>query len=300
MLAVGIPKDAKCILYLKTKNRMARKKSSVLDDLVDIAAQLPWKAGVGLAVVAYFILHYFATRAPLSMNPAELKALGTTVGDSVTHGVGTMLATVFQYIVPFAFLVGAFISFSRRRRQSELHAQVASDPAADALEKMSWRDFEGLVAEAFRQQGYRVLERGGDGPDGGVDLELHMGSDKYLVQCKQWKSTKVGVATVRELYGVMTAERAVGGFVVASGQFTEEARSFAEGRSIKLIPAQSLLTMIQQNAGHPCNPRPAEEVAPACPKCGSPMVQRVAHKGSQAGNRFWGCPRFPACRGVRS
>lgn len=104
---------------------MARKKTSVLDDLVDIAAQLPWKAGVGLAVVAYFILHYFATRAPLTMNPAELKALGKTVGDSVTHGVGTMLASVFQYIVPLAFLAGAFISFSRRRRQSELHAQVA-------------------------------------------------------------------------------------------------------------------------------------------------------------------------------
>ena len=68
---------------------------------------------------------------------------------------------------------------------------------------MSSREFEGLVAEAFRQQGYRVVERGGDGPDGGVDLELHMGSDKYLVQCKQWKSQKVGVAIVRELYGVM-------------------------------------------------------------------------------------------------
>lgn len=124
-LAVGINWDAKCILHLKAINRMARKKTSVLDDLVDIAAQLPWKAGVGLAVVAYFILHYFATRAPLTMNPAELKALGKTVGDSVTHGVGTMLASVFQYIVPLAFLAGAFISFSRRRRQSELHAQVA-------------------------------------------------------------------------------------------------------------------------------------------------------------------------------
>ena len=58
------------------------------------------------------------------------------------------------------------------------------------------------------------------------DLELHQGSDKYLVQCKQWKVSKVGVATVRELYGVMTAERAVGGFVVASGAFTDDAKAF--------------------------------------------------------------------------
>lgn len=297
MLAVGIPQDAKFILYLKTTNRMARKKSSVLDDLVDIAAQLPWKAGVGLAVIAYFILHYFATRAPLTMNPAELKALGKTVGDSVTHGVGTMLASVLQYIVPLAFLVGAFISFSRRRRQSELHAQVATDPAADALEKMSWQEFEGLVAETFRRQGYRVVERGGDGPDGGVDVELHMGSDKYLVQCKQWKSQKVGVATVRELYGVMTAERAVGAFVVASGAFTDEAKSFADGRAIKLFDARKLRSIIGQV---PSSATAAEQTMPACPKCGSEMVRRTAKKGANAGNQFWGCSRFPTCTGVRS
>lgn len=289
--------DAKSIFHQKMTIGMARKKSSVLDDLVDIAAQLPWKVGVGLAVIAYFILHYFATRAPLTMNPVELKALGNTVGDSVTHGVGTMLATVFQYIVPFAFLVGAFISFSRRRRQSELHTQVANDPATDALEKMSWREFEGLAAEAFRQQGYRVVERGGDGPDGGVDLELHMGSDKYLVQCKQWKSQKVGVAIVRELYGVMAAERAVGAFVVASGAFTEEAKNFADGRAIQLFDAKKLRTMI----GHAPSAVPvAEETTPACPKCGSEMVRRTAKKGSNAGNQFWGCSRFPGCTGIRS
>lgn len=276
---------------------MARKKSSVLDDLVDIAAQLPWKAGLGLAILAYFILHYFATRAPLTMNPAELKALGKTMGDSVAHGLGTMLASVFQYIVPLAFLVGAFISFSRRRRQAELHAQVATDPAADALEKMSWREFEGLVAETFRKQGYRVVERGGDSPDGGVDVELHMGSDKYLVQCKQWKSQKVGVATVRELYGVMTAERAVGGFVVASGTFTDEAKSFADGRSIKLFDSRKLRAMI----GHvPSTVATAEQTMPGCPKCGSEMVRRTAKKGTNAGNHFWGCSRYPSCNGIRN
>lgn len=289
--------DAKSVPSTQTENAMARKKTSVLEDLMDISAQLPWQVGVGLAVVAYWILHYFATRAPLTTNPAELKAIGKTVGDSVTHGLGTMLASVFQYVVPVAFLAGAFISFSRRRRQSELHGQVANDPTADALEKMSWQEFEGLAAETFRRQGYRVVERGGDGPDGGVDLELHMGSDKYLVQCKQWKSQKVGVAVVRELYGVMAAERAVGGFVVASGVFTDEAKSFADGRAIQLFDARKLRAMI--GSVHSAAPV-ADSAVPACPKCGSNMVRRTAKKGSNAGNQFWGCSRFPACNGVRS
>ncbi len=34
----------------------------------------------------------------------------------------------------------------------------------------------------------------------------------------------------------------------------------------------------------------------ACPKCGSQMVQRTSKKG----NTFWGCSRFPKCRGTKN
>lgn len=42
----------------------------------------------------------------------------------------------------------------------------------------------------------------------------------------------------------------------------------------------------------------AEEQAPPCPKCGSPMVRRQAKSGSNMGQKFWGCSTFPKCRGV--
>lgn len=35
-----------------------------------------------------------------------------------------------------------------------------------------------------------------------------------------------------------------------------------------------------------------------CPKCGSEMVIREVKKGQNAGNKFWGCSKFPKCRGV--
>ncbi len=287
---------------------MARKKSSVFDDLIDIASHLPWQVGVVLAFISYLVLHYFATRAPLPTNPAELKSLGKTIGESVGHSLTTTFAMYLQYIVPVCFLVGAVVSFFRCKRQSALHAQVAADRSSNALEKMTWREFEGLAAETFRQQGYRVVERGGNGPDGGVDLELYQGADKYLVQCKQWKSSKVGVAIVRELFGLMSAEHAVGGFVVASGEFTQEAKTFAEGRSIRLVDARKLRVLIASNVATPVMPtseprRSAGSVtdaSPACPKCGSRMVRRVAKSGANAGKQFWGCSTFPACRGIRS
>ena len=38
--------------------------------------------------------------------------------------------------------------------------------------------------------------------------------------------------------------------------------------------------------------------APLCPKCGSTMVLRTAKSGANQGERFWGCPNYPRCRGV--
>ena len=36
-----------------------------------------------------------------------------------------------------------------------------------------------------------------------------------------------------------------------------------------------------------------------CPKCGGKMVERVARRGKNAGNTFWGCSNFPQCRFTR-
>ncbi|MCM5570051.1 topoisomerase DNA-binding C4 zinc finger domain-containing protein [Burkholderiaceae bacterium FT117] len=41
-------------------------------------------------------------------------------------------------------------------------------------------------------------------------------------------------------------------------------------------------------------------VAPSCPRCGSPMRQRMARRGRNAGSYFWGCSRYPRCKGTRS
>ena len=38
--------------------------------------------------------------------------------------------------------------------------------------------------------------------------------------------------------------------------------------------------------------------APACPRCNSEMVLRVAKKGARQGQIFYGCVQFPKCRGV--
>ena len=158
---------------------MARKKQSPLEDLIDIAAHLPWKAGLVLALFAYLGFHYAASLPMVPVATTDLKSYSQSIGSSVGRQLLITVSSIFQYIVPLAFLIGSAVSFIRSRRQLELHRTVASNPTQDSLEKLSWRDFENLAGETFRQQGYRVVERGGAGPDGGVDIELHMGKDKY-------------------------------------------------------------------------------------------------------------------------
>jgi len=42
----------------------------------------------------------------------------------------------------------------------------------------------------------------------------------------------------------------------------------------------------------------SDENIPLCPRCGSEMILRVAKKGANAGNQFWGCSTYPKCKGV--
>lgn len=39
---------------------------------------------------------------------------------------------------------------------------------------------------------------------------------------------------------------------------------------------------------------------PHCPRCGSTMNKRLARRGRNAGNQFWGCSRYPSCKGTRN
>lgn len=264
---------------------MARKKrTSPFEDLIDIAAMLPWWAGVALAAISYIVLHQFAGTGttPTASNVTEL----AQVAQKQLIGV---LCSFGQYLLPAAFLIGAGISAWRNANAEQLLALAKESPTSAGLADFSWQEFERLVGQAFRERGFDVVESGGGGADGGIDLVMRMGKDKYYVQCKHWKAKAVGVAPVRELFGVMKAHGAVGGFVVASGPFTEEAENFARGRAIELIDAVSLISPVYQKVGEI---RPS----PSCPKCGAPMTKRTAKKGNKAGSAFWGCRNYPGCR----
>ena len=270
-----------------------REKQGWPKALMGLAMRLPWWLGLALAVISYLGLHHLAQKPA---GTALLGQMGGFVLSAVTHG----LALAGQYLLPLLFGIGALLSAFRRGKAARLHAAAAS--RADALDAMNWQEFEILVGEYFRREGYSVLDNGGGGADGGVDVVLHGAGGSHLVQCKHWRALRVGVQPVRELYGVMAAHGAAGGFVVTSGDFTEDAVRFADGLSLRLVNGKTLLRGIRAQAGNgPETTKPADLSTPDCPVCGAAMVLRQARSGANAGKQFWGCSRYAQdrCRGTR-
>src|SRR5664280_1503639 len=70
------------------------------------------------------------------------------------------------------------------------------------LRLLNAAEFEWLVGELFRREGWTVDETGSqEGRDGNIDLRLRKGGVSRLVQCKRWTAWQVGVDDIRAFAG---------------------------------------------------------------------------------------------------
>lgn len=184
------------------------------------------------------------------------------------------------------------------RRSRKVFERAIDRPGAMS---MTWSQLEDLVGQTYQRLGYEVVRRGGPQPDGGVDLELHRAGERVLVQCKHWKSWQVGVKPVRELWGVAASEGAARAIFVTSGTYTQAARSFAADKALELLDGSALAGLVKAAGRGPDAQQPAavtNQITVVCPRCGQPMVRRIARQGPNSGQAFWGCSDYPACRGT--
>lgn len=255
------------------------------DSFGEILLKLPWWVSVLLGLLAFAAVRW---------------GLPAWAGNDTTRQILTKGIVPLAPLAPVIFGmfgIGSFWLGKSRRRLVDEQTNLES------LRNTSWKQFEFLVAEAYRRQGYQVEYSLGRGADGGVDLILRRDGRMSLVQCKQWKVFSVGAPVIREMFGLLTAEKADEAFIVTSGNFTRDAQSFAEGKPIRLVDGPQLLALVQSVQIRPTanEPKtveaPAQASAPACPQCGKMMVLRTARRGANPGNRFWGCSAYPACKG---
>ncbi len=199
-----------------------QKKQDGFDVLVSAFARAPWWVPLPAAAAAYF----------------AVPVLGAA---TVPH---TTAATWHAAGLVAAFLIGVAgaAGLAERLRRGRL---IARSRSLSALQALGWREFEQLCAEAYRRAGFAVSETA-SGADGGVDLVLRRGRETTFVQCKHYAVRRVDVRPVRELYGVMSAERAQRGVVICSGDFTGPALEFARKvGNVTLVDGPALLELLR-------------------------------------------------------
>jgi restriction system protein len=272
-----------------------RRDDSLLDEIFDTLKHTPIWVGPTLAAAAFLLLRF----AVPAMMPASKP--GTFDIGTILRPMLPMLAWLTGFAVIVAW-IGAELHKLLNRRLLDSRSSVSS------LGDISWQEFEHLVSEAYRRQGYVAQVVGNSSGDGGIDIQLTRPGETVLVQCKQWKAWKVGVTIVREMLGVVVSRKADKGIIVTSGRFTGEAHRFAEKADppVQLIDGSALFELIRsvqrrgpQEGTQPPPTEPSSLKRPTCPACGTQMVLRTARRGSNAGSQFWGCSGYPKCRGKR-
>jgi hypothetical protein len=151
------------------------------------------------------------------------------------------------------------------------------------LRLLDSEEFEWLVGELFRRDGWTIEETGRrDAPDGNVDLRLRRGDERRIVQCKRWTTQLVGVDLIRTFAGTLLREGLTGrdGVFVTLTAFGSQAEAEARSMGMTLVDNRALYAQAER----------ARRTEP-CPKCQAPMVLDRSSRG------WWFRCVAPGCQG---
>lgn len=148
----------------------------------------------------------------------------------------TLLARVFlpeAYVAvgmlsafPFA-IIGIMAAWRQRDKPSPESISLA----LSTLEKMSWKEFSSLMAQAFALQGFNVVSLDSNS----ADLHLEKFGKTTLVSCKRWKAATLGVEVLKDLKALQTSQDATYAACISLSLPTGVALKFAKDNAIQLI-----------------------------------------------------------------
>jgi restriction system protein len=144
---------------------------------------------------------------------------------------------VYGVISAWPFLgIGMIAAWKQFRAPSAV--QVAD--TLDKIRAMSWRDFSGLVEDAFRQDGYSVERL----DDRAADFAIGKAGKTALVSCKRWKAASQGVEPLRDMQTAIENRGAHEGIYLTAGAVSDNARRFATENKIQVVQGADLARML--------------------------------------------------------
>ncbi|RJF96138.1 restriction endonuclease [Noviherbaspirillum saxi] len=167
--------------------------------LFAILLRSPWWISFAIAIVLGLIASVLL--------PRQYAALGPSAG------------------FPF-FVIGVIAAWKQWQAPSATRIARARQVFSD----MAWRDFSGVLEQAYMRKGFTVTHYAGKG----ADLEILGPNGKSLVSGKRWKAASTGVEPLKELAAAADTASARAIYITL-GELTDNARSFANKKNIAVL-----------------------------------------------------------------
>ena len=134
---------------------------------------------------------------------------------------------------------------------SEVQTFSCADPALGgpvALDcnSMDGREFEQLVADVLRANGFSSVRLTKASADRGVDVTAIKDGKRYAIQCKRYAS-KVGNAAVQQVYAGKAIYGCDVAVVVTNSSFTDQAKQDACALGVELWDGRMLQFLVGSN-----------------------------------------------------
>lgn len=170
------------------------------------------------------------------------------ISAAIAAALGGMAAAVLpeQWRVFGLFLGAPFavIAVVALRRQLRAPSAKRVESTLDAVRAMSWPAFADALERGMRADGYEVTRLEG----GAADFEIVKEGRREVVSAKRWKAARVGIEPLKELVAVREARESV---CVLAGELTDNARSYAAQKRIRLVRGEELAKLLPELGRRP-------------------------------------------------
>lgn len=160
-----------------------------------------------------------------------------------------MIDIAWEYEFDYPLDVENYLCSLVSRTEQNLY-DIANHP--DSIYDLSSADFEDLVAEVFRRNGFEVVVTPRT-RDGGKDIIASYNMSgipcMLIIECKRYaEGRKVGVGVIRQIHGTQQAEHYGKAVVVTTSSFSRDAMRFANDIKdmVVLIDRNTLMEMLNR------------------------------------------------------
>ncbi|UOR10553.1 restriction endonuclease [Halobacillus amylolyticus] len=137
--------------------------------------------------------------------------------------------------------MGLYYRFKKKEFEKTGDGKEVAEKYSDLFIKEDPISFERFVANVFEVKFNGTAWVTNPSWDFGVDFDLTVNDEKYLAQVKCYKDD-MGYEPIALLHSNVIKEEAAGGYIITTGSFNENARTYARGlKNIELIDGVELV-----------------------------------------------------------